>query len=432
VHAEDVFFANLSEPGALEAFVRAGTDYSIIPTEEARKIVKWCVEEFFRSGRTRAPSREAILSTWRNVIEDEEIDLGDGTETDTMEWAIDALKSHSAHHQVQDYLKKFGRKMAEADPVDRLVVLDTGAAELVDMSLALSSRESQTDWHEGVSDRLQAYKERQAEGYRPAGLKFHLREIDEHTFGVHPGELAVLAAGPKTGKSFFCSWVAIREAMAGKTVVLFTLENSPEMTYDRIICQYAEVNYRRFQRGECDSAEMASIETIMANIRNSLGSLHIIQPERGKRNVAAMVRKAQLLSADVLIIDQLTFIEHPQEGKRARNEIIRDIVHELKSLISAGHKMPCLLAHQINREGVKAAAKAGMLEMHHLAEGAEVERTADWVFGLFQSEPLRQLQQARFQILAARREDITSWDLDWEISKGHVVVSNEAGSGDSS
>ena len=71
----------------------------------------------------------------------------------------------------------------------------------------------------------------------------------------------------------------------------------------------------------------------------------------------------------VLIIDQLTFIEPPDE-RAAPHIQIRDITHDLKTLISTGRdKMPCLLAHQINREGVKAADKVGYLEMYHLAEG---------------------------------------------------------------
>jgi hypothetical protein len=71
---------------------------------------------------------------------------------------------------------------------------------------------------------------------------------------------------------------------------------------------------------------------------------------------------------------------------------------------------------------VKAAQKAGFLEMHHLAEGSEVERTADWVFGLYQSSVHRQVHQALLQTLAARREDTASWELIWNVQEGLVDV----------
>jgi hypothetical protein len=137
--------------------------------------------------------------------------------------------------------------------------------------------------------------------------------------------------------------------------------------------------------------------------------------------VEAMVREAHIREADSLAIDQLTFIESaPVKGARPpRHEAVRDIMHELKVAISGGpRKLPCLLAHQVNREGMKAADKTGHLEMWMLAESSEVERTVDWAFGMYRSIDDRMTQSATLQTLAARREDVASWRMAYDPSIG--------------
>jgi len=60
--------------------------------------------------------------------------------------------------------------------------------------------------------------------------------------------------------------------------------------------------------------------------------------------------------------------------------------------------------------------------MYHLAESAEVERTADWVFGLWQDEVMKQGGVAYLQTLASRRADQIHWQLGWEPWRGFIEV----------
>ena len=60
--------------------------------------------------------------------------------------------------------------------------------------------------------------------------------------------------------------------------------------------------------------------------------------------------------------------------------------------------------------------------MWHLAESAEIERTADWVFGIYQSEDERQVGRAKFQTLASRRQDLSHFLLAWELGEGNIAV----------
>jgi hypothetical protein len=61
-----------------------------------------------------------------------------------------------------------------------------------------------------------------------------------------------------------------------------------------------------------------------------------------------------MLGGDWLFLDQLRFID-PMDMKAPRYIQIREIMHQLKEMISTGRdQMPALLAHQISRDGLKS------------------------------------------------------------------------------
>lgn len=225
-----------------------------------------------------------------------------------------------------------------------------------------------------------------------------------------------------THNSYFCNKVAKDEHEKGRAVCLFTLENSVEMAEDRTACLALGIDPRDWDRGVCTPEQVARVREWVDRLEQADVPLWIVQPPPGQRNVESMVREAQLRGAQSLIIDQLTFIEVPDE-RLSRTLQIRDVTHSLKSLISTGRdKLPCLLAHQISREGVKAADKVGYLEMYHLAESSEVERTADWVFGLYRSKANVGDDTAMLQTLAARRAPLESFSMTWDLAGGIITA----------
>lgn len=429
--AEDILFLSLTDTDSLETLVTIGLDSDAIPTEPMRPVVEWAIERFFESGRTRAPSRQALLDTWGTVIDDARVELmPEDEDFDTIEWAIEYLKSQYIHWQFQQWLKSSGTAMATAEVHERLPLVSAVTDELFDLVMKMQPRHMRVEITDGLQRALHDYQARVVEGHVTRGITFGtgMLELDQHTYGIHPGEVAVVAAGPKTGKSFMLDRVA-KECWwtAKQDTVLFTLENSVKMTVDRIACIHLGIDSRRWQRGECLPEEVARVEEfIHETLPNHEAKLHVIMPEPGKRSMAAMVREAQMLDAQALFIDQLTFVEHPDPGRKGRPEIIRDLMHSLKTLVSTGNQpIPVMIAHQINRDGMASARKTGYLLMDHMAEGSEVERTADWVFGLYQSADDRIAGEALFQVLAARREDTNNWKLIWQPGGGNVAVIGE-------
>lgn len=426
-HAEHVIFSRLNDVETLEYLVKESFNVGLLTTSAMRPVVTWALDEYLRSGCMQAPSREALVATWKQTIEDAEIELEpEDVEIDSAEWAVEWLRSQRVFYEAQKFTKAFAQAIIEANTPDRVAVLQEHASELMGLSMSVSSQMHSVTLDEGVRQSLQRFDARRESGLAVRGMRLAYEQIDEHTCGIQDGELAILAAGPKTGKSYFLARVALEEYRLGRRVVLNTLENSTDMTVDRIICMAQAVDFRSFQRGTCTQEETERVRDFEADLARAGGMLQIIKPDRGERSAAQMVKKAQVLNAESLLIDQLTFVEHPEPGRKPKHQVIGEIMHDLKDYISTGrHTMPCLLAHQINREGVKMAEKEDHLAMWMLAESSEVERTADWVFGLYASQMERLSGQAKLQILAARREIVRNWAITWRNGVGFSHVLRE-------
>jgi replicative DNA helicase len=433
-HSEDVLYASLSDIDALETLARRGLDLECVPTEPLRPMVAWALDYYFDSGRRQAPSREFLLATWGETLEEEEVELPDeDIEIDTIESAIDSLKDLYAGREWQTFIKDASTRMAQAPVTTKVEMLAEVTNELFTVSARLQDRSNRALASEGFTTALAAYERRVEEGSATKGITFGLPQIDEHTGGVHPGEMAVVAAGPKVGKSYFLDRVAKFEwAEQGNDFCLFTLENSVEMTLDRIVCLHLGINPRHWQRGTVDEEQVQQVRKFIHEVLPDMpGQLHIIAPPRGSRTPEMMIREAKMLGVQRVAIDQLTHVEHPNPGRKPRHELFNENVHELSDLIKDGRDpIALLLAHQINRAGMEAAKKQDYHEMQHLAESAGVERAANWVFALHQNQAERINKVAKFQILAARREDIKNWQIIWDPEHGSYRVRHEITVGD--
>jgi hypothetical protein len=419
--------SHLVDAESLAIIARDGIPLEIIPTHALRPVVTYALDYYFNCGCERAPSAEVLREYFGDAIEDEDVDL-DHEPDDSVQWAVEDLKATYVYAEAQAFNKKFAEDLSKAPIHERTRVVDHYSGQLIDLSLSMESRAYRAELSNDAGDILRRYEGRAAQVGEFQGMGLGLAEVNSHTYGVHPGELAVCGAGPKVGKSFYQCMVALREFQRGRRVCLFTLENSVEMMLDRIACMAMGVDSTGWQRGQASAEEVERVARWVKELDQGEAKLWVIQPNLGQRGFGHMVREAAVREAQSLLIDQLTFVElgRSEHDSRPRHEKIGDGMHTLKGLISTGsNAMSCLLTHQINREGVKAAEKVGRIELHHMEGGAEVERTADFIFGLYRGQDATAVSSMLFQMVGARRTDLKNWRLNWRPWMGHMLVSHE-------
>lgn len=425
-HAETVLYTHLTEVDSLDVLSREGFSTpvmrEVIPTELGRDLVDWALNYYFENGRKVAPTREAIQETWGDEMERVDISLGDDTETDSIEWSIAQLRAHFAQWKSQEFVKNFAMSVAKAGPTEKVSTVQQASYDLYRLSQSLVSRQQKSTLQEGVEDALSRYQARAEANQIMQGLTFGLPLIDQHTMGIHSGEIAVVAAGSAVGKSWVAAKTLYSEWKSGRQAMLVTLENELAMCFDRLICLGAGVSYGRWQQGQANEQELFRVQEMIKNVKESGLEPIIVMPQRGERTMVSMVRSAFSHGVDSLIIDQLTFVDQNPGSKAFKKyEQIGEKIHELHALLTEGaERIPCLLVHQIKREGLKDAQRTGRFEMTDMADGADVERTASFVFGIFQSKMDKIMNRAVWQTLKARRVPPADWNMAWELEFGHI------------
>jgi len=157
----------------------------------------------------------------------------------------------------------------------------------------------------------------------------------------------------------------------------------------------------------------------------TLGPLYVERPERGERTVALMVNRARQLGADYVIIDQLSFIDGEKDNYRGDRPLTQkhsDIVFALKDEISRESRgsIPCLLAVQFNRDSLNEVS------LKSFANTSAIEQTVDLALGLSRTADMRANRLMRLDILGARRSDIASYLLRWDLShQSRISVDEE-------
>jgi len=427
--SEDTLYSSLTDVDALEQIFQIGLNVRAIPTPPMREVVQWALDYFDRSGQSKAPSREALMETWREVIDDAEVVIADvDIEQDEITWAIDALHAHYALYEFQVWQKEAAASLHESSTTERLNVLELEVHKLNELVLSLRDKTQEVEGVDGFQRSLAEYHRRAETAQTHRGMAFGIDEIDEYTYGIHEAELAVLAAGPKTGKSVALAYVLLQEWKRGRRSTYYTLENTVRMSYDRLVCIHLGIDHDRYRRGECMPEEVDRVQTFISERGKEMKDfIRIVQPQRGSRTVQWISRHARSVGTDSLLVDQLTFMEASHRSLRGPDKIT-DVMHDLKDAIGGRSPMSCLLAHQINREGMREAKKNGLLEMWMLAEGSEVERTADWVFSLYASEDERRAQMIKWQTLATRRGSSNrNYRVAWRPWINQVAVLDEIG-----
>jgi replicative DNA helicase len=425
--SEQTLLGHLSDPDSLDYLAREGLLVAeareIIPTDFVRRVTTWALERFFEDGRQVAPSREAVQESWGDQLEQLEIELpAPDVEIDSIGWVVEDLRSNYARIQGEKLGTDFATAMGTADGPARTQVFLDYADRFYHEAQALVSRRHEANGYEGVRDALTRLDDRMTNGYVDRGMHLGLDLVDQHMHGVHPGEICVFCSESGVGKSWLAGLATISEWRRGRKVLLVTMENDVEMTYDRLCCIACGIPYENLQTGEVSDEQLRVLFTLLDEMQASENRPVVAQIEPSQRTVSGIVRKAQLEGADSLIIDQLSFVK-PEKGSKTqgRNFQVTDIMHQLKEMVNEGAlKIPVLLLVQINREGAAAAAKAGRYYMRHLAESSSVEQTADFVWALFQSMDMKIENTVQAQSLKVRRVVQKHFEFSWMPAIGIV------------
>ncbi len=399
---------HLTDPHNIAAVWEMGLREEAFEDPLSRAVYRFVIEYWLKAQMKQAPTVGVISTEFPGLAID-----GDADESVT--WLAEKLIQRLATNFLQDILTSAAITSTD-DPVGTLKTLQSATYSA---SETVTARHSRSDMS-NIAERRERYGVRAESGM---GATLGIAELDAHTGGLLPGELAAVGGISKTGKSQFLVNAAVQARKAGYTPMVFTLEMARREIEDRIDAFYAGVSYNRFTHSSLDLDELRTLHAAQEELAKA-GPIFVERPERGERTVALMVNRARQAGANYIIIDQLSFMDGDREyrGDRATTTKHSDIVFALKDEIARDSRgaIPCMLAVQFNR------ASMNEVSLTSFANTASIEQTVDIALGLSRTADMRANRLMRLDILGSRRSDIASWLLHWDlVTTSRMAVSEQ-------
>ena len=230
------------------------------------------------------------------------------------------------------------------------------------------------------------------EGYSNDGQDLENRShtgfsrLDEILKGMSAGNLIILAARPKLGKTAFALSIAENIAKSGKTVAFYSLEMESSEIYERLLSKRSKIPMntlidRRFK----DKRRPQKVRAEEINkIAESIDEIYSL-PIKINDNPACTVNDVRLESRLVkdlglIVIDYLQLMRSTKRFEN-RNLEVGSICRELKCLASE-LGVPILCLSQLNRTSDESTRPSPS----ELRDSGSIEQDADIVMFLYRDE----------------------------------------------
>lgn len=266
-----------------------------------------------------------------------------------------------------------------ADPEETIQTLETMFAQFLQERVLENKLESTPEafkkFVEGLSTRVD----------QPEGIKSGFVEVDLMLQRLEG--LIILAARPSMGKTAFAINIA-RNVAANYPVLIFSLEQSTEQIFERLLSSEAEVPLEEIRNGAflADQEAVRRVEDAQQRLNQVTDNLHIDDRAGVPSSYIASVARQKRYEhgkIGLIVVDYLHIMRHSDKGSTTDN--IGETVAELRNL---GKELDCpvLLLSQLNRSNeqrTEGKVKNRRPELVDLRGSGDIEQSADVVLFLY-------------------------------------------------
>lgn len=217
----------------------------------------------------------------------------------------------------------------------------------------------------------------------PQGLQTGFNEFDKLTLGLHAGELTIIAARPAQGKTSLALNIALKVALSGRSVAIFSLEMSRTSLLVRLFCSEANVSMMRMRQAHLDREERRRINGAV----NAIADLRL-RIDDSNLDVGTIEKRLARMESDgpvhLVIVDYLQLLA----GNRGENRT-REVAEMSRALKMMARRFDCpfLVLSQLSRATETRANPRPQLS--DLRDSGSIEQDADVVSFVFREEVYR-------------------------------------------
>ena len=327
---------------------------------------------------------------------------------DSLDYLLDSLVSARRKIATANILRDAIEKIdKEQDHEGALLALQSGIIKLDSSGFTETNDVDITEDNE-LDKRWTRYQERKANPETLLGYPTGFPTIDKVTNGLQNGQLIVITATPKTGKSTVALQVALNIHENSQVVPMFySFEMSNREQEDRFDAMKARISYQRFITGTNTPEEEARYYRVVNQGLRRRKGFWLVDSASGA-TLSGVVAKLQQHRPSILFIDGMYLMIDEQTGEANTPQALTNLTRGFKRLAQK-FNIPIVITTQ----SLDWKKSKGKLSANSIGYSSSFFQDADVLFGL--EKPEEEIDETRvLSILASRNSGPGSTFLTWE------------------
>lgn len=296
-------------------------------------------------------------------------------------WYVDILKEHAAKRKLSYIATEIQALLAEEESQ---IVLERVSTLLADAGEARAERGPRQ-----FSDIFLEYGpelDRRSDNEGTLnGVSTGFGLLDARLNGLAPSDLIIVAARPSMGKTTFSLNICENVALAGGTVLIFSMEMKDRSLIEKTIASVGRIECEKLKRGSVyneqeDTGRLVSAVTRLKDSGLWIDDRPALSPTDVRAAALKVKRKAGKL--DLIMVDYLQLMRIPGFSEGRVNEV-SEISRSLKALAKE-IDCPVIALSQLNRSLEQRPNKRPMNS--DLRESGAIEQDADVIMFIYRDE----------------------------------------------
>lgn len=214
-----------------------------------------------------------------------------------------------------------------------------------------------------------------------SGLSTNLVDLDEQLDGLQSEDLIIIGGRPSMGKTSLGAQIGDDAAIAGKSVLVFSMEMSRRMWGMRSMSRLGRIDSHRLRSGKLNGDEFERVSSVVARLhdkRLTIDDAPGLTVERMRARARQVARRQKGL--DLIIVDYLQLMSGVGDNRTGElTEITRGLKNMAREL-----KCPVVALSQLSRDCEKRPNKRPV--MADLRDSGSIEQDADVIIFVYRDE----------------------------------------------
>lgn len=235
--------------------------------------------------------------------------------------------------------------------------------------------------------------------------------IDAATNGLQNGQLIIIVAPPKTGKSTLALQIAQNVHLSGSTPMFQSFEMTNQEQLSRYVAMRSRVSHTRYQVGALTDAEESRVKAKLQAVSQMREKFWLIGATEGA-TVSAIASKIQIHQPDVVFIDGMYLMIDENGEKPGSPQALTNITRSLKRLAQRVNK-PVVISTQV----LENKMRNGQVTTDAIGYSSSFHQDADVIFGL-QREDENVDDTRLLKVIASRNSGPAEVSMLWDWNTG--------------